>query len=184
MAAALRLLALLGLVLAISGCLGSSEEIFGADQAVAVPGVEGDYVQKDGGSQDILRLERIAGTSDYTFFNPKAADKDRMRLRAVSAGGDLYLLQIRDETWPAGRYWHVLVRVERENNTVARVVVLFPEDDALLALTAKSGVELGPPGEGDAYGPKTLVGSREAVAAFLKKMPTLPLREIGSYVRT
>jgi len=183
-AAGFRLLGLFGLLLALSSCLGSSEEIFATDQAVNVPGVEGDYVQQGGGSGDTLRLERISGSPDYAFFDPKNPDQDRMRLRAVSAGADMYLLQIRDDTWPAGRYWHVLVRVERANNAVARIVLLFPGEAALNTLAAQSGITFGPPGPSDTYGPNTMQGSREAIAAFLKKIPTLPLQEIGTYAKS
>jgi len=179
----LRALGALGLLFALSGCLGSTEEIFTADQAATVPGVEGTYVQKDSSSQDFLKVERIGGGPDYAYFDPKHPDTDRGRMRAVSVGGDMYVLQMRDDTWPAGVYWQVLVKIEREKDVVARVVVLFAEDDAVAALAAQSGVELGAPGQGDAYGPKTLKGSREAIAAFLKKLPTLPLREIGTYAR-
>lgn len=184
MSAALRLLGLIGLLLAMSGCLGTTEEIFAADQAATVPGVEGNYVQKESNTQDVVRVERIAGSPDYAYFDPKQPDKDRGRMRAVSVGGDIYVLQMRDDSWPADQYWQLLVKIERENNSVKRVVVVFPDDDAVTALAAQSGVELAAPGAGDAFAPKMLKGSRAAIAAFLRKLPTLPLREIGSYVKS
>jgi hypothetical protein len=183
MAAVLRVLSLIGLLLALSSCLGTSEEIFGSDQATLVPGIEGDYVEKDGSAENALRVQRIAGSSDYAYFDPKRPETDRGRLRAVSVGGDMYLVQMREDKWPAGRYWQLLFKIERENNAVTRMVVLWSGDDAVTALAAQSGIEFGPPFEGDASGPQTLKGSREAIAAFLKKIPTLPLDEVGSYVR-
>jgi len=182
--AGLRLLGLFGLLLVIAGCLRTTEEIFGPDAATLVPGIEGNYAPKDGNAQDVLTIELIPGTRDYAYFDPKNREKDRGRMRGVAVGNDLYFLQMRADDWPPRSYWQVLLKVVRQNGAVTGVVVMWAEDDAIAALAARSGVEIGAPGEGSDSGPQTLKGSREAVAAFLKKVPTLPLREVTAYVRS
>jgi hypothetical protein len=183
MRAILRTAVIVGLLAAVAGCIGTSEEIFGPDAAAVVPGIEGSYTQQGGDQDDVVTVEAISGTRDYAYFNPKDRERDRGRMRAVSFGNEMYVLQMRDDTWPQGRYWQLLLRVVRQNGSIKSVVVLWPEDDAVAALAVEDGIELGPPGEGDAFGPKTLKGSRAAIAAFLKSLASLPLREVATYVR-
>lgn len=183
MRALLRAAVVVGLLASVAGCIGTSEEIFGPEAAAVIPGIEGNYIQQTGNQDDVVGIEPISGTRDYAYFNPKNPKSDRGRMRAVSIGNEMYVLQMRDDSWPQGQYWQLLLRIVRENGAVKNVVVLWPEDDAVATLAAKSGIELAPPGEGDTFGPKALKGSRTAIAAFLKNLASLPLREVATYAK-
>jgi hypothetical protein len=181
--AILRIATFLGLLLAASGCLETHEEIFGPDDAVLVPGIEGKYTEQGGKDEDAVAVERISGTRDYAYFDPKDPKHEPGRLRAVALGSDTYLVQLRADDWPPGHAWQLVFKVHRKGDSVESVVLAWPEDDAIEALAAKSGVVLGPSDKDGAFGPKVLSGSRAAVAAFLKSLATLPLRDAVTYLR-
>ena len=178
-----RIAACLALLLATSGCLETREEIFGPNEAALVQGIEGKYIERGGKDDDAVAVERIAGTRDYAYFDPKDREHHPGRLRAIALGGDTYLVQLRSDDWPPSQAWQLLFKVNRKGDTVESVVLSWPEDDAVAALAAKSGVELAQYDKEGGLGPKIPKGSRASVAAFLRNLATLPLREVGTYLR-
>ncbi len=176
---AARLTAALALLMALAGCFETRGEVFKADAAVTVPGLEGIYVT----STNRYAVTAVPGSHDYTFANPTNPKDGPGRFRAVPVGNNLYAVQLRLDEWDTDLYWELLFRVTRKGDAIERIVALEPDLGATEALAAKSGIELLKSPDDSVDDPKILTGSPDAVANFVRALATLPAKEGEVYRR-
>jgi hypothetical protein len=178
-----RLAVLLALLLGMAGCYETDQEIFEAGSAVAIPGLEGRYVNGD----TVYIVSRIEGSKDYRYVESAPSPAGEGTLRIVPAGGDVFLVQLHRKEWEPNVHLQLIFRILRSGDAIRELQQLSVGDKLLTTQAEKTGVSL--PKEGEQSGSKTggggaIKGSREAIAAFLRGLAAGPFDHADIYTRT
>jgi hypothetical protein len=165
-----RVLLALALSAGLAACYETEYEVFGPKEAAIIPGLAGRYTDE----QIEYVIVPIRHTPDYTFRDPSHPQDPPVRFRAVSLGNGLYIMQLQYDPKKPRSYWYVAFRVTREGQRITEITQLEPDDTAVGALAAQSGVNLTRPAGRGPSDPQVIEGQPAATAAFIKALASLP----------
>ena len=175
------------LVLAVAGCYDTQREVFGPEEAVAVPGLDGTYVcTNDKGACGLFTVFWAQSERNYRIIaqSPPNPHQSFGVFRVIPLATNLYVVQLRYES-DAPNYdgpdvfAQTFFRVKRSKGAIAALEELLPERDQAMAIVQGYAIDVWEQHK-KAQG---LSGERTALNRFLRSLRAVSFKVVATYSR-